>query len=63
MINPGERLWNGATVSPQLADAYNRTQERIQGFRRAGLPVPENLLNGAHNLISPHVAGKQESAR
>jgi hypothetical protein len=52
MLKEGEKLWNGATVSAQLATVYNSLQQRIEGFKAAGLPVPEQLLNGAHNLIA-----------
>jgi len=51
-LQPGERLWNGATVTPELASAYNALQSRIESFRKAGRPVPVELLNGAHNLIA-----------
>lgn len=51
-LSAGERLWNGATVSPQLAETYNALQSRIESFRAAGRPIPEELLNGAHNLIA-----------
>lgn len=52
MLKVGDKLWNGATVSAALADAYNAATERIEGFKRAGLPVPDYLLNGRHNLIA-----------
>lgn len=52
MLKIGERLWNGAIVTPEFAAVYNQLQEKIAGFRRDGLPVPENLLNGSHNLIN-----------
>lgn len=52
MLKAGEKLWNGAIVSPQLADAYNAATARIDAFVTAGKPVPENLLNGRHNLIA-----------
>lgn len=55
MLIIGQRLWNGALVTPQLASAYNAMQERIEQFRNEGRPVPENLLNGAHNLIASAV--------
>lgn len=48
----GEKLWNGAIVTPQLAAAYNAIQARIAGFRAEGKPAPDQLLNGAHALIS-----------
>lgn len=52
MLTPGEILWNGIVVTPCLAEAYNAAQARIQSFRDAGRPVPESLLNGAHNLLN-----------
>lgn len=52
MLTVGEKLWNGAIVTPELARAYNRVQAKIAQYREAGLPVPENILNGAHNLIA-----------
>jgi hypothetical protein len=55
MLKSGERLFNGAIVTPHLAQAYNSMQARIQSFRDAGLPVPQELLNGAHNLINSAV--------
>lgn len=52
MLKTGDKLWNGATVTPYLAQAYNSIQARIASFTDAGLPAPEYLLNGAHNLIA-----------
>ena len=52
MIKTGEELWNGAIVTPYLASAYNAIQARIASFESAGLPPPQELLNGAHNLIN-----------
>ena len=52
MVKAGDKLWNGAIVTPQLARAYNARQARIAAWQAAGLPVPESLLNGAHNLIA-----------
>jgi len=51
MLKTGEKLWNGRTVTQSLADAYNSMTARIATFEAAGLPVPEHLLNGRHNLI------------
>ena len=48
-LKAGDKLWNGATVTPQLAAAYNALQERIQSF---GDNPPQHLLNAAHNLIA-----------
>lgn len=52
MLKAGERLWNGAIVTADLAAAYNSAQERIQSFRAAGLPVPDQILNGVHSLLN-----------
>lgn len=51
-MNIGERLWNGAIVTPYLAEAYNALQARMDQFRAEGRPVPLYLLNGAHNLVA-----------
>ena len=48
----GERLWNGAEVSHSLATAYNRLTDKIEQFKAKGRRVPEELLNGRHNLIA-----------
>lgn len=48
----GSRLWNGATVTPHLAAAYNSISERIERFEAEGRAAPEQLLNGRHNLIA-----------
>jgi hypothetical protein len=53
-LKPGERLFTGAIVSPQMAATYNAATDKIEAFKRAGLPVPENLLNGRHNLINSY---------
>lgn len=52
MLNIGDKLWNGAIVTPSLATAYNALQQRIASFEAAGLPAPMELLNGAHSLIA-----------
>lgn len=52
MLKAGEKLWNGKIVSTQLAAAYNAATAKINAFEKAGLPVPENILNGRHNLIN-----------
>lgn len=52
MLIENERLWNGRIVTKPLAAAYNAINERIERFERDGLPVPEQLLNGRHNLIA-----------
>ena len=51
-LEPGQKLWNGKTVTPDLAAAYNALTDRIESFKAAGLPVPDQLLNGRHNLIA-----------
>lgn len=47
----GTRLWNGAIVTKHLAEAYNSLLDRMETCTKEGKPVPEHLLNGAHNLI------------
>ena len=51
-IVAGSRLWNGATVTPQLAAAYNSMCDRIAAFEAQGRAAPDQLLNGRHNLIA-----------
>lgn len=51
MLKVGEKLWNGATVTPQLAAAYNSISAKIAAIEATGRPAPDNLLNGRHNLI------------
>lgn len=51
-LSVGSRLWNGATVTPHLAAAYNSLSERIERFADEGRAAPEQLLNGRHNLIA-----------
>lgn len=51
MLTIGQRLWNGVQVTPYLAETYNTLQQRIEGFRKEGLPVPDYLLNAAFKLI------------
>lgn len=51
-MQAGYRLWNGVVVSAQLAAAYNAASDRIAAYEAAGRPIPEELLNGRHNLIN-----------
>jgi len=48
-IKAGDKLWNGAIVTPYLARAYNALQDRIESF---GDNPPEHLLNGRNNLLN-----------
>lgn len=52
MIEPGQRLWNGATVTPALAAAYNARAAMADKWRAMGRDPPAELLNGMHNLIA-----------
>lgn len=54
----GQRLWNGATVTPHLAAAYSSLTERIERFEAEGRAAPDHLLNGRHNLIASAPSGK-----
>lgn len=44
----GDRLWNGTRATAERAEAYNAALAKIAAFETP----PENLLNGAHNLIA-----------
>ena len=46
----GERTIFGSTWTECGARAYNAMSERIAQFEEAGLPVPDSLLNGRHNI-------------
>jgi len=48
-LKAGDRLWNGAIVTPCLAKAYNALQDRIESFKGN---APEYLINGSHSLIA-----------
>ena len=48
-LKTGDRLWNGAMVTPYLAKAYNALQDRIETFKGN---APEHLINSSHNLIA-----------
>ena len=50
-MKQGDRLYTGAVASVEFAAAYNAATAKIEAFKAAGLPVPENLLNGRHNLL------------
>jgi hypothetical protein len=52
MLTIGERLWNGAIVTPQLAAAYNKRLRMAQAWRDMGRDPPVELANGLHNLIA-----------
>ena len=52
MLKAGDKLWNGAIVSKEFAETYNRASETIDAFKAKGWTVPEQLLNGRHNLIA-----------
>jgi hypothetical protein len=55
-LKAGDILWNGAVVSQEFAESYNRLQERINAFEAANRPVPEYLILGSHNLMSGYMA-------
>lgn len=61
MLKAGDRLYTGAIVSPEFAATYNAATAKIQAFQNAGKPAPENLLNGAHNLLRSYAVAGMES--
>lgn len=46
----GEKTIYGAVWTESAAKAYNAINERIASFERAGLPAPQEFLNGRHNI-------------
>lgn len=59
-MRAGERLYTGAIASPEFAAAYNAATAKIESFRDAGKPAPENLLNGRHNLFDAYALANKE---
>lgn len=53
-LQPGEKLYTGAIVSPSFADTYNALTDRIEAFRQEGREPPESLLNGRHNVFDAY---------
>ena len=53
-MKKGYVLFTGAIVSEELARAYNAATAKIDSFIEAGINVPENLLNGRHNLLNSY---------
>lgn len=47
----GDRLWNGAIVTAELAAAYNSATQRIEAFEAAGRPAPVEIVNGRFHLL------------
>lgn len=47
----GYRAYTGVVFADCQVDSYNAVQRNINGFILAGLPIPEYLLNGSHNLF------------
>lgn len=64
-MKAGERLVYGGRATESDAAAYNAMSDRIAAFERAGRSVPDELLNGRHNLyISAALAAREhERAR
>ena len=46
----GEKTILGAVWTESAAKAYNAISDKIESFERAGLPAPQELLNGRHNI-------------
>lgn len=51
----GYKLINGYVMGDLEVDGYNATQERINKFIDAGLPVPEYELYDSHRRIAIHI--------
>jgi hypothetical protein len=58
LITPGYRAHNGHIFSKADCEDYNRVQSRINSFTKAGMMVPQFLLNQSHlvfNIITKAV--------
>ncbi len=51
MLPYGFTAFTGKVWPDCHVDSYNGVQDTINSFITAGLPVPEYLLNGSHNLF------------
>ena len=47
----GYKVYTGRVLSDSQVDAYNMQTEKCNIFIRAGMDVPEELLNGKHHLL------------
>jgi hypothetical protein len=52
LLDYGYRAFTGVTFADCQVDSYNKIQKNINGFIDAGLPVPEYLIFGSHNLFT-----------
>jgi len=50
-IPKGYKTYTGEVLSDQSVEAYNRATDKINQYKKAGKKVPENILNGRHNLF------------
>jgi hypothetical protein len=54
LLPHGFIAYNGKQWAAIQVKSYNRMQVTINSFITAGLPVPEYLLNGSHNLFTSY---------
>jgi hypothetical protein len=54
LLPHGFIAFNGKQWPDCHVDSYNGVQETINGFITAGLPVPDYLVNGSHNLFTSY---------
>ena len=52
LLEYGFKAYTGKVWPDCHVDSYNDIQETINSFINAGLPVPEYLINGSHNLFT-----------
>lgn len=50
-VKAGYRCFTGAVITEAQAVAYNSLTDKIESFKKAGLEVPEYLLNGRYNYF------------
>lgn len=51
-IEYGYKTFSGRVLTDRQVDALNAVQDHIDSFVEEGRPVPENLLNGRHNIFT-----------
>ena len=52
LVPYGFTAFTGKQWPDSHVDSYNAMQETINSFIIAGLPVPEYLISGSHNLFT-----------
>lgn len=59
----GYIAYNGVRLPDSIVESYNDMQRNINAFILAGMPVPENLLNGSHNILFSAIENLSKESR